>query len=101
LEVKTRPDCAFAVGSLARFSSNHDSSRIEAVNELYLYHTRNHAITYYKDCNAMPNEPTAWEASSHPLDWKRTPAKRLSSFGDDVLTKRSTLGEIIQYGNVQ
>ena len=49
----------------------------------------------------MPNEPTAWEASSHPLDWKQTPAKRLSSFGDDVLTKRSTLGEIIQYGNVQ
>ena len=43
----------------------------------YLYHTRNHAITYYKDCNAMPNEPTAWEASSHPLDWKRTPAERL------------------------
>ena len=49
----------------------------------------------------MPNEPTAWEASSNPLDWKRTPSKRLLSFGDDVLTKRSTLGEIIQYGNVQ
>ena len=98
----TRPDCAYAVGSLARFSSNYDNSHLKAVKRVvsYLYHTRDHAITYYKECDAMPNEPIAWEAGSHPLDWKRNSTERLkiftdSSFGDDVLTKRSTSGEII------
>ena len=98
----TRPDCAFAVGSLARFSSNYDNSHIKALKIVvsYLYHTRDHAITYYKEFDAMPNEPIAWESGSHPLDWKRNPTKRLkiftdSSFGDDVLTKRSTSGKII------
>ena len=48
----------------------------------------------------LANEPVAWEAGVHPLDWKRDSKERFraftdSSFGDDVATKRSTSGEII------
>ena len=66
----------------------------------YLYHTRNHAITYFRDFHDVSNEQTAWEAGSHPLEWKLNPNERFkmftdAAFGKDIATKRSTSGEII------
>jgi len=58
-------------------------------------------ITYFKEREGFcTNEPIAWEAGSHPLDWKQDPNERLklftdASFGNEVSTKRSTSGEII------
>ena len=99
----TRPDCAFAVSCLARHAINYDKVYVDAVKRVvkYMYHTRHMAITYFKDRKGFSkNEPVAWEAGSHPLDWKHNPNERLklftdASFGNDVTTKRSTSGEII------
>ena len=66
-----------------------------------MFHTRHMGITYFKERKGFcTNEPIAWEAGSHPLDWEQDPNERLklftdASFGNEVSTKRSTSGEII------
>ena len=100
----TRPDVAYAVGALARFSCNYDASHVKAVKRVvqYLYHTTHICITYFRDGDKFnqKNTPTVWEAGCHPLDWDKDPAERLkvftdASFGDDVQTRRSSSGELI------
>ena len=99
----TRPDCAFAVSYLARHSATYDKSYVDATKRVvkYLFHTRHMGITYFREREGFcTNEPVAWEAGSHPLDWKQDPNERLklftdASFGNDISTKRSTSGEII------
>ena len=57
----------------------------------FLYHTRDHAITYFKNCKDMlANEPVAWEAGVHPLDWKRDSKERFRAF-TRVLTHLSVM----------
>ena len=100
----TRPDVAYAVGALARFSCNYDASHVKAVKRVvqYLYHTTHICITYFRDGDgfSQKNTPTVWEAGCHPLDWDKDPNERFkvftdASFGDDVQTRRSSSGELI------
>ena len=43
---------------------------------------------------------TVWEAGCHPLDWNKNENERFKvftdvSFGDDIVTRRSSSGELI------
>ena len=101
----TRPDCAYAVSALARHSANYDRSHEKAVKRVvqYLYHTSHLAITYFRDGNVFSTEKntaTVWEAGCHPLDWNKNDDERFkvftdASFGDDIVTRRSSSGELI------
>ena len=60
-------------------------------------------LTYFRDGNEFSSEKntaTVWEAGCHPLDWDKNDDERFkvftdASFGDDIVTRRSSSGELI------
>jgi hypothetical protein len=75
----SRPDCAFAVGVLARHSATPGAVHWDAALDLvkYMYSTRNWSIRYSRSSSTKPNNPTLFEQSwysqdqSHYHEWYR------------------------------
>ena len=83
---------------------NYDRSHEKVVKSVvqFLYHTSHLAVTYFRDGNEFSSEKntaTVWEAGCHPLDWNKNDDERFkvftdASFGDDIVTRRSSSGNL-------
>ena len=113
----SRPDCAFAVGTLSRHSATPGQQHMDAAKDLiaYMYSTRQWCIQYKR--SDMGNTPHIFERSWHPDDDVVAPATRTieqrlisgepnqqanfpdtfidSDLGGDKITRKSTSGLVI------
>ena len=93
----SRPDCAFSVSCLARFSSTAGEEHVVALKRLvaYLYQTRYMAITYRANVEEV-NIPKVYENGIHPLDVdKRQPSKVFVDSDFAGTDGRSTAGYVV------
>ena len=95
----TRPDIAYAVGSLARHSTTLGKEHIKAAKRCvqYLYNTRELCIKYSAD--HLTNEPLVFEAGRSPIESKPTETEPQAyadaDYAMDITTRKSTSGGII------
>ena len=93
----SRPDCAFAISRLARYSSTAGEIHVEALKRLisYLYQTRFMAITYRANVDNV-HVPMIYENGVHPLDVNKEQPSKLYVDSDFAGTDgRSTAGYVI------
>ena len=111
LTVTTRPDVAYAVGVLCRFTSCPGIEHVEAVKQVirYLLATKDDGITYSKFLGSSPHLPVATEGSltlTPRLERPNPPQTLLSAYADadlagDFDTSKSTTGyALILHGGV-
>ena len=95
----SRPDIAYAVGSLSRHAATFGPEHIKAVKRCvqYLFNTKDLCIRYSGDKGS--NEPVAYEAGRHPLQEQPgidiTKAFVDADYAMDIPTRRSTSGIIV------
>ena len=93
----SRPDCAFAVSRLARYSTTAGEVHVEALKRLvsYLYQTRYMAITYRADVENV-HVPMIYENGVHPLDVNKEQPTKVYVDSDFAGTDgRSTAGYVV------
>ena len=87
----TRPDIAYAVGSLARHSTTLGAQHIKAAKRCvqYLYNTRELCIKYSAGKDEDTNEPEVYEAGRRPHAYAD------ADYAGETQTRKSTSGGII------
>jgi hypothetical protein len=89
----TRPDVSFAVGSLAKYTSNPGRVHWEALLRIlgYLYQTLNHCIRYKRDTSNEDGVPVRGYARGILLQLSDFQCYVDASFAGDVDTRRALL----------
>ena len=87
----TRPDIAYAVGSLARHSTTLGAQHIKAAKRCvqYLYNTRELCLKYSAGKDEDTNEPEVYEAGRRPHAYAD------ADYAGETQTRKSTSGGII------